>query len=120
MRLLLFFLVCVCVCAGGGVTCQSSYFFRGRGGRVIQYTLGPNLCGKKNSEYTPRRYMSNQVKGCFKSGQKTQLREGAYKAVVRSQLEYAAPVWDSYTRGDMQKIENRSLVISHHMQVSQT
>ena len=34
-----------------------------------------------------------------------QLKERAYKAVVRPQLEYDAPVWDPYTQADIQKIE---------------
>ena len=34
-----------------------------------------------------------------------ELRERAYKAIVRPQLEYAAPVWDPHTLNDIQKIE---------------
>ena len=34
-----------------------------------------------------------------------QLRERAYKAIVRPQLEYAAPVWDPHTQDDINKIE---------------
>ena len=34
-----------------------------------------------------------------------QLRERAYKAIVRPQLEYAAPVWDPHTQDDIDKIE---------------
>lgn len=33
------------------------------------------------------------------------LREKAYKATVRPQLEYAAPVWDPHTQDDISKIE---------------
>ena len=34
-----------------------------------------------------------------------QLRERAYKAIVRPQLEYAAPVWDPHHQDDILKIE---------------
>ena len=34
-----------------------------------------------------------------------QLRERAYKAIVRPQLEYAAPVWDPHTQDDINKNE---------------
>ena len=34
-----------------------------------------------------------------------QLRERAYKAIVRPQLEYAAPVWDPHHQDDIFKIE---------------
>ena len=34
-----------------------------------------------------------------------ELREIAYKAIVRSQLEYAAPVWDPHIQEDIQRIE---------------
>ena len=34
-----------------------------------------------------------------------QLRERAYKAIVRPQLEYAASVWDPHTQDDINKIE---------------
>ena len=33
------------------------------------------------------------------------LREKAYKAIVRPQLEYAAPVWDPHIQDDISKIE---------------
>ena len=33
----------------------------------------------------------------------TALRENAYKAIVRPQLEYAAPVWDPHNKVDIQK-----------------
>ena len=36
----------------------------------------------------------------------TALRENAYKAIVRPQLEYAAPVWDPHNKVDIQKIES--------------
>ena len=35
----------------------------------------------------------------------TSLREKAYKAIVRPQLEYAAPVWDPHTKEDIKRIE---------------
>ena len=38
--------------------------------------------------------------------QNTLIRENAYKAIVRPQLEYAAPVWDPHTRDDIHKIES--------------
>ena len=38
--------------------------------------------------------------------QNTSLRENAYKAIVRLQLGYAAPVWDPNTKDDIQKIES--------------
>ena len=34
-----------------------------------------------------------------------ELRELTYKAIVRPQLEYAAPVWDPYIQEDIQRIE---------------
>ena len=34
-----------------------------------------------------------------------ELREIAYKAIVRPQLEYAAPIWDPYIQEDIQRIE---------------
>ena len=38
--------------------------------------------------------------------QNTSIRENAYKAIVRPQLEYAAPVWDPHTKDDIHKIES--------------
>ena len=37
--------------------------------------------------------------------QNTSIRENEYKAIVRPQLEYAAPVWDPHTKDDIHKIE---------------
>ena len=47
MRLVLFFLV------WGNLSEELFFSGAGGGGGVIQYTLGPNLCDKKNSEYPP-------------------------------------------------------------------
>ena len=41
----------------------------------------------------------------LKTKKKTLLRENAYKAIVRPQLEYASPVCDPHTKDDIQKIE---------------
>ena len=36
---------------------------------------------------------------------KTSFKEKAYTAIVRPQLEYAAPVWDPHTKEDIKRIE---------------
>ena len=36
--------------------------------------------------------------------QNSSIRENAYKAIVRPQLEYPAPVWDPHTKDDIHKV----------------
>ena len=52
----------------------------------------------------------------------------AYKAIVRPQLEYAAPVWDPHTKEDIKRIESVQRWAAHwvymgitpHTQASRT
>ena len=74
---------------------------------------------------SPKQNRSNICLACrSKQDKNPQIREKAYKAIVRPQLEYAAPVWDPHHRDDILKIEmvlfDVSLATTHPIQVSHT
>ena len=55
---------------------------------------------------SPKQNRSNICLACrIKQDKNPQIRERAYKAIVRPQLEYAAPVWDPHHQDDILKIE---------------